>query len=236
MLEVKNIDVCYGDLPVLWDLSLRVEKQAVVSLIGPNGAGKTTTLKTILGLLRPRRGEITFLGKAITQMPTHQIVNMGLSLAPEWRGIFSSLSVLENLELGAFPRAARANKERTMAQVNELFPRLAERKDQRAGTLSGGERRMLAIGRALMAQPKLLILDEPSLGLAPLVVDELFAVIRQISRAGVSILIVEQHVQLALEIAQYAFIIENGRIVQQDTGANLLRDKRVKEAYLGISA
>jgi branched-chain amino acid transport system ATP-binding protein len=234
MLQVQNIDVAYGALPVLWDISLEVGAKSVVALIGPNGAGKTTTLKTVLGLLRPQRGEITFLGQAITKTPTHQIVNLGLCLVPEWFGVFSSLSVFENLELGAFPPSARSHKEKSLAQVYELFPRLAERPSQRAGTLSGGERRMLAIGRALMAQPRLLILDEPSLGLAPLVVDDIFAIIKQVSQAGVSILIVEQNVQLALEIAERAYIIETGRIVQQDSGQNLLNNRRVQEAYLGV--
>jgi branched-chain amino acid transport system ATP-binding protein len=234
MLQVKNIDVAYGALPVLWDVSLDVGANSVVALIGPNGAGKTTTLKSVSGLLRPKRGEIHFLGQAITQTPPHQIVDRGLSLVPEWHGVFASLSVVENLELGAFPKSARPQRASTLAHVYDLFPRLAERKSQRAGTLSGGERRMLAIGRALMAQPKLLMLDEPSLGLAPLVVEDIFAIIRQIRQAGVSILIVEQNVQLALEIAEWAYIIENGRVVQQDSGERLLQDERVKEAYLGI--
>jgi branched-chain amino acid transport system ATP-binding protein len=234
MLKIHNIDVAYGDLPVLWDVSLEVGEQAIVALIGPNGAGKTTTLKTVLGLLQPRKGEITFLGQTITALPTHQIVNMGLCLVPEWRGTFSTLSVLENLELGAFPKTARPHREATLEQVYQTFPILAERKNQKAGTLSGGERQMLAIGRALMSQPKLLILDEPSLGLAPLIVENIFETIQQISRAGVSILIVEQNVHLALELAEQAYIIETGRIVQQDSGANLLKDERVKEAYLGI--
>lgn len=234
MLQIKNIDVSYGDLPVLWDVSLEVGQKAVVALIGPNGAGKTTTLKTILGLLKPTKGEIAFLNQPISGIPTHQIVNMGLCLVPEWRGTFSTLSVLENLELGAFPKAARPYKTAALERVCEIFPFLAERQTQKAGTLSGGERQMLAIGRALMLQPKLLILDEPSLGLAPLIVENIFEVITRISQDGVSILIVEQNVNLALEIAEYAYIIENGRIVQQDTGMTLLNDKRVKEAYMGL--
>jgi len=234
MLQIEHIDVSYGDLPVLWDVSLEVGEKSIVAMVGPNGAGKTTTLKTVLGLLSPTRGEIIFLGQPITRLPTHQIVDLGLSLVPEWRGTFSTLSVLENLELGAFPRAARPQKETTLEQVYQIFPILADRKRQKAGTLSGGERQMLAIGRALMSQPKLLILDEPSLGLAPIIVETIFETISQISQAGVSILVVEQNIHLALEIAEQAYIIENGRIVQHDSGENLLHDERVREAYLGI--
>ena len=234
MLQISNIDVGYGDLPVLWDVSLEVDQGSVVAMVGPNGAGKTTTLKTVMGLLRPTKGSISFMGQDITKTPTHKIVNMGLCLVPEWRGTFSTLTVLENLELGAFPKAARPKKAESMKRVFEIFPILAERQSQKAGTLSGGQRQMLAIGRALMLQPKLLILDEPSLGLAPLIVDDIFEVIKQISTEGISILIVEQNVNLALEIAEYGYVIETGRIVQHDTGANLLSDERVRAAYMGI--
>jgi len=234
MLHIKNIRVSYGDLPVLWDVSLEVGTNSIVALIGPNGAGKTTMLKTIMGLMSPSEGDITFFGQSITQTPTHQIVNLGLCLVPEWRGTFSTLTVLENLELGAFPHTARPQKEETLQRVFEIFPILAHRQSQKAGTLSGGERQMLAIGRALMSQPKLLMLDEPSLGLAPIIVEHIFEVIQRISQDNVSILIVEQNVHLALEIAEQAYIIETGRIIQHDTGANLLNDERVKEAYMGI--
>lgn len=234
MLQVSHIDVAYGDLQILWDVSLKVGPGSVVAMVGPNGAGKTTTLKSVLGLLRPSKGKISFMGQDITKTPTHEIVNMGLCLVPEWRGTFSTLTVLENLELGAFPRAARSKKAETLKRVFEIFPILAERQSQRAGTLSGGQRQMLAIGRALMLQPKLLILDEPSLGLAPLIVDSIFRVIEQISSQGISILIVEQNVNLALEIAEYGYVIETGRIVQHDTGPNLLSDERVRSAYMGI--
>jgi branched-chain amino acid transport system ATP-binding protein len=234
MLQVSNIDVAYGDLPVLWDVSLEVGSGSVVAMVGPNGAGKTTTLKSVMGLLQPTQGSISFMDRDITKVSTHEIVNMGLCLVPEWRGTFSTLTVLENLELGAFPRAARPKKADTLQRVFEIFPILAERQSQRAGTLSGGQRQMLAIGRVLMLQPKLLILDEPSLGLAPLIVEDIFEVIKQISAEGISILIVEQNVNLALEIAEYGYVIETGRIVQQDTGANLLSDERVRSAYMGI--
>ena len=234
MLHISGIDVAYGDLQVLWDVSLEVGANSVVAMVGPNGAGKTTTLRAVMGLLRPSQGRITFLDQDITKTATHEIVNMGLCLVPEWRGTFSTLTVLENLELGAFPKAARAKKDVSMQRVFEIFPILAERQSQRAGTLSGGQRQMLAIGRALMLQPKLLILDEPSLGLAPLIVEDIFNVIKQISTEGISILVVEQNVNMALEIAQYAYVIETGRIVQQDTGAKLLTDERVRSAYMGI--
>lgn len=234
MLHISNIKVAYGDLPVLWDISLKVGPGSVVAMVGPNGAGKTTTLKTVMGLLRPSKGSIFFSGQDITKIPTHEIVNSGLCLVPEWRGTFSTLTVRENLELGAFPKAARPKKETSMKRVFEIFPILAERRSQKAGTLSGGQRQMLAIGRALMLQPKLLILDEPSLGLAPLIVADIFEIIKQISTEGISILIVEQNVNLALEIAGYGYVIETGRIVQHDTGSNLLNDKRVRSAYMGI--
>ncbi|MBE7555672.1 MAG: ABC transporter ATP-binding protein [Anaerolineales bacterium] len=234
MLKVEGLDVCYGDLQVLWDVSLEVEQGDIVALIGPNGAGKTTTLKTIAGLLKPSRGQVTFCGERIDRCFPHQIVDLGLSLVPEWKGVFASLSVLENLELGAFPAKARPGKAATLSQVFEIFPILAERQAQKAGTLSGGERQMLAIGRAMMSRPTLLMLDEPSLGLAPLIVKQIFEVIKRVSAEGVSILLVEQNVRLSLEIARHAYVIESGRIVQHDSAECLLRDERVKEAYLGL--
>jgi branched-chain amino acid transport system ATP-binding protein len=234
MLKVEGLDVCYGDLQVLWDVSLEVDQGDIVALIGPNGAGKTTTLKTIAGLLKPSRGQVSFCGERIDPRFPHQIVDLGLSLVPEWKGVFASLSVLENLELGAFPAKARPSKAATLGQVFEIFPILAERQAQKAGTLSGGERQMLAIGRAMMSRPTLLMLDEPSLGLAPLIVRQIFEVIKRVSAEGVSILLVEQNVRLSLEIARHAYVIESGRIVQHDRAASLLRDERVKEAYLGL--
>lgn len=234
MLKVEGLDVCYGDLQVLWEVSLEVEQGDIVALIGPNGAGKTTTLKTIAGLLKPNRGQVTFCGERIDPRFPHQIVDLGLSLVPEWKGVFASLNVLENLELGAFPAKARPSKAATLDQVFDIFPILAERQAQKAGTLSGGERQMLAIGRALMSRPRLLMLDEPSLGLAPLIVKQIFEVIKRISAEGMSILLVEQNVRLSLEIARHAYVIESGRIVQHDRAGSLLRDERVKEAYLGL--
>ncbi len=234
MLQIENIHVAYGDLPVLSDISLEIGDESIVAVLGPNGAGKTTLLKTVVGLLQPTQGEIIFMGNSITQTATHEIINSGLALVPEWRGTFSTLTVLENLELGAYPRRARPYKEESLQRMFDIFPILAERQEQKAGTLSGGERQMLAIGRALMSKPKLLMLDEPSLGLAPLIVEQIFEVVKQISQDGVSILVVEQNVQVALEIAEHAYIMETGRMVQHDSAASLLNDERVKEAYIGI--
>jgi len=234
MLRLEHLQVSYGDFQVLWDISLHVPEKSIVALLGPNGAGKSTTLKTVLGLMRPSQGKIWFCDQDITRQSPHQIVNSGLYLVPEWRGTFSTLSVLENLELGAFVSHARSQKDQTLKHVYDLFPRLHERRTQNAGTLSGGERQMLAIGRALMAQPKMLILDEPSLGLAPLVVRDIFSIIQYINQQGVTIFIVEQNVHKALEIASYAYIIETGSIVGEGTSADLMSDQRIQEAYLGI--
>lgn len=234
MLRLENLHVSYGDIQVLWGISIEVAENAIVALLGPNGAGKSTTLKTTLGMMRPSQGRITFCGQDITRKQPHQIVNAGLYLVPEWRGTFSTLSVQENLELGAFIPHARVSKDQTLKQVFDLFPRLYERRAQMAGTLSGGERQMLAIGRALMARPKMLILDEPSLGLAPMIVSETFRIIRQINSEGVTILIVEQNVHKALEIASYAYVIETGSIVSEGISADLLKDQRIQDAYLGI--
>jgi branched-chain amino acid transport system ATP-binding protein len=234
MFSVENLHAAYGDIQVLWGVSLEVPEKSIVAMLGSNGAGKTTTLKTALGMLKPLQGKVTFRGESITGKPTHEIVNSGLYLVPEWRGTFSTLTVLENLELGAFPRRARAEKAKTLQHVFDLFPRLYERQTQKAGTLSGGERQMLAIGRALMARPKMLIMDEPSLGLAPLIVETIFETIKHINAEGVTCLIVEQNVWMALEVAHYAYILENGAIAGHGTTETLKSDKRIQEAYLGI--
>jgi branched-chain amino acid transport system ATP-binding protein len=235
MLKLDNLYVGYGDIQVLWGVSLEVPQNRIVALLGSNGAGKSTTLLTALGMLTPRQGRVTFKGEDITGRATHRIVESGLFLVPEWRGTFSTLSVLENLELGAFPAHARPQKDKTLKRVFEIFPRLEERKRQRAGTLSGGERQMLAIGRALMAKPELLILDEPSLGLAPLIVESIFNVIRRVNEEeGVTILIVEQNVYLTLNTADYGYILENGVIVGEGKSEELLSDERIQEAYLGL--
>lgn len=235
MLTVENIHVGYGDIQVLWGVSLAVPEHSIIALLGSNGAGKSTTLKTLMGMMRPMQGRILFKGGDITRTPTHKIVDLGLFLVPEWRGTFSTLSVLENLELGAYPARARARRDRTLEYVFDVFPLLHERQSQRAGTLSGGERQMLAIGRALMAKPELLILDEPSLGLAPLVIENIFGVIRRINREeGVTILLVEQNVNLTLETADYGYILENGVIVGEGKSEELLSDQRIQGAYLGL--
>jgi branched-chain amino acid transport system ATP-binding protein len=233
MLKVEHLDVAYGDLQVLWDLSFEMKPGSIVALLGPNGAGKTTTLKAISGLMHPIRGEIYFKDNRIDGQPSHEIVNLGLSLVPEWKGVFYSLTVRENLEMGAYPEEARSSQTVTMAEIFKTFPILEERQNQKARTLSGGERQMLGIGRALMSKPKLLILDEPSLGLAPLLVKEIFNVIQRINDEGVAVLLVEQNTNSALKIASYAYIIEQGRIVGEGTGDELLQDQRVVEAYLG---
>lgn len=234
MLKIENLHVSYGDIQVIWGVSLEIPEKSIVSLLGSNGAGKSTTLKSVVGMLRPRQGKVTFRGEDITRKPTHSIVNMGLYLVPEWRGTFSTLSVLENLELGAFISRARPYKDETLQRVFDIFPILRNRQSQRAGTLSGGERQMLAIGRALMARPEMLILDEPSLGLAPLIVNDIFDVIQQINQEGVTVLVVEQNVHMALKVASYAYVLENGKIVSEGTSNSLLEEEKIQEAYLGI--
>jgi len=232
MLELEGVNAGYKDLQVLWGVSLRVEEGELVALVGPNGAGKTTTLRIISGLLRPTAGTVRFRGAPLDREPPHRIVEMGISQVPEGGRVFTGMSVEENLELGAFTPRARKEKDQTLRRVYQLFPRLEERKKQRAGTLSGGERQMLAIGRALMSQPRLLLLDEPSFGLAPLIVEQIFAMITEINRQGVAVLLVEQNVRAALELAQRAYVIENGRIVGEGSGDALLSFESVRSAYL----
>ncbi len=233
MLELEGVDAGYKDLQVLWGVSLRVGEGELVALVGPNGAGKTTTLRIISGLLRPTAGSVRFHGRPLDREPPHRIVEMGISQVPEGGRIFTGMSVEENLELGAFTARARKEKAQSMKWVYQLFPRLEERKKQRAGTLSGGERQMLAIGRALMSRPSLLLLDEPSFGLAPLLVEQIFEMITEINRQGVAVLLVEQNVRAALELAQRAYVIENGRIVGEGSGDALLSFESVRSAYLG---
>jgi len=234
MLHVEHLAVFYGDIQALWDVSFEVNEGEIVTLIGSNGAGKTTTLHTVSGLLQPRQGSITFQGQALHHETPQRIVEAGLIHIAESRELFPSMTVLENLELGAFPKRARRLRQQSLAYVMELFPRLRERQHQLAGTLSGGEQQMLAIGRGLMARPRLLMLDEPSLGLAPLLVAELFACIRRIHAEQVTILLVEQNVHQALDIADRAYVLENGRTVRTGTAAELLADDTIQEAYLGL--
>jgi branched-chain amino acid transport system ATP-binding protein len=233
MLNIEKIDVYYKELQALWDVSMEVKEGEIVALVGPNGAGKTTTLRIISGLLKPAAGEINFLGHPISKEPPHKIVELGISQVPESGKIFTGMSVFENLELGAFVPKARKEKDRSLERVYEIFPRLAERKSQQAGTLSGGERQMLAIGRALMSGPRLLMLDEPSFGLAPILVEQMFEMIGKINQQGVTILLVEQNVQAALELAHRAYLLEGGRIVGQGNGKELLSSESVRNSYLG---
>ena len=233
MLEVQEIDAYYGDLQALWGVSMQVSEGELVALIGPNGAGKTTTLRAITGLLKPASGSIRLQGHDLGKVPAHRVVEMGISQVPEGGRIFTGMSVLENLELGAFVPEARKDKDQSLKWVYEIFPRLEERKNQRAGTLSGGERQMLAIGRALMSKPRLLLLDEPSFGLAPILVENIFEMITEINRQGVTILLVEQNIRAALELAHRAYVIENGRVVGQGVHEDLLSFECVRSAYLG---
>jgi branched-chain amino acid transport system ATP-binding protein len=234
MLSVNTIDVYYGDLQAVKKVSLRVEENQIVSLVGSNGSGKTTTLKAISGLNRVASGSIHFGQTSIERLGSHQIVELGIIQVPEGRMLFPEMTVMENLEMGCYSSRARRNLKRSLQGVLALFPVLSERKNQLAGTLSGGEQQMLALGRGLMAQPKLLMLDEPSLGLSPLVVEEIMEAIRTIRERGVTTLLVEQNVFDALSISDKAYIIENGEIVMEGKGEELLKTEEVKKAYLGL--
>lgn len=233
MLKVDEINAYYGDLQALWGVSLQVEEGELVALVGPNGAGKTTTLKVITGLLKLDSGSIYFDNHDLGKEKAHKIVELGISQVPEGGRVFSGMSVLENLELGAFVPEARKVKDQSLKWVFEIFPRLEERQNQQAGTLSGGERQMLAIGRALMSKPRLILLDEPSFGLAPILVQHMFEMIAEINKQGVTVLLVEQNVRAALELAQRAYVIENGKIVGQGKGDDLLSFESIRSAYLG---
>ena len=233
MLEVDKIDVFHGELQALWSVSLEINEGELVSLIGANGAGKSTIVESISGLLPLSAGSIRFNGKSLDKEPAHRVVELGVCLIPEERGVFPGMSVFENLELGAFTHESRKLRHETFSFVYDLFPVLENRKGQKAGTLSGGEQQMLAVARALMSKPKLLMCDEPSLGLAPIVVKDIFTVIKQINQSGVGVLLVEQNVRAALSLAQRAYIIENGRVTGQGEAESLLDDEKVRDAYLG---
>jgi branched-chain amino acid transport system ATP-binding protein len=233
MLQLTDVHTYYGHIHALQGISLEVRSGEIVTLLGSNGAGKTTTLKTIHGLLHPRRGKVEFNGADVTHVPAHELVRHGIGQAPEGRRIFGRMTVLENLQMGAYSRADRRHLQPDFDRVFELFPRLLERRTQHAGTLSGGEQQMLAIGRALMTQPKLLLLDEPSMGLAPILVEQIFAIIQDINRQGTTILLVEQNALMALGVATRGYVLQTGRIVRSGDAKSLLEDEEVKKAYLG---
>jgi branched-chain amino acid transport system ATP-binding protein len=234
MLKVSGIDVFYGDLQVLWDVSFEVREKEILVLVGANGAGKSTTLKTISGLLKPRKGTIEFDGVRLDQLPPDRVIGQGVVHVPEARRLFREMSVEENLIMGSLSPEAKKKRHETMAWVYELFPRMKERRKQAAGTMSGGEQQMCAIGRGLMALPKVLMFDEPSLGLSPILVQEVFQIAKRINREGVTVMLVEQNVRQTLAMCDRAYVLENGRIVLEGTGKNLMNDPHVKEAYLGI--
>ena len=233
LLELNDVHAYYGNIRALKGVSLTVARGEIVTLIGSNGAGKTTTLRTVLGTVRPLRGTVTFGGKRIDKVPTHRIARLGIAQSPEGRRIFARMTVLENLELGAFARTDREAIPQDLERVLALFPRLRDRLAQKGGTLSGGEQQMVAMGRALMARPEMLLLDEPSMGLSPILVETIFEIIRDINRVGTTILLVEQNARMALRVAHRGYVIQTGRIVLQDAALALLRSDVVRKAYLG---
>jgi len=234
VLDIKNIDVFYGDVQVIWNVSFNVNKGEIVALIGANGAGKSTILKTISGIIRPKKGEILFENKPIYKVDPFKLIALGIAHVPEARRLFVEMTVEENLDMGSLKGEARANREKTKEMVFELLPRMRERRRQLAGTLSGGEQQMLAVARGLMSKPKLQMFDEPSLGLAPLLVREVFNTIKKINGEGTTVLIVEQNVKQTLLVANRGYVLETGRITNQGTGQSLLSDEHVKTAYLGV--
>jgi branched-chain amino acid transport system ATP-binding protein len=234
LLELRDVHVSYGDAPAIWDASLKVEAGRVVAVVGPNGAGKSTLINSIAGILRPRQGKVLINGVDITSAPGHRVCDHGIAIVPEGRRLFTEMTVQDNLELGAYRKLARASTRETMQEVFSLLPVLKERRQQIAGSMSGGQQQMVAIGRALMARPRLLLMDEPSLGLSPLIVGEMFKIIRRINERGVAVMLVEQNIHQALEVAHHAYVIEQGRIVSSGDPASLLNDPKIKEAYLGV--
>jgi len=234
MLEVKEVDVFYGDVQVLWNVSFNVQKGEIVALIGANGSGKTTSLNTVSSILKPRKGAVTYEGRPLHTREPHDLVNLGIAHVPEARRLFPEMTVKENLLLGALTPAAKKARPEMLEKVYGIFPRLKEREKQAAGTMSGGEQQMCAIARGLMSKPRLLMLDEPSLGLSPILVTDIFRVIQEVHDAGVTVLLIEQNVFKTLAVADRAYVLENGRIVLEGTGKDLLNDEHVKEAYLGV--
>lgn len=233
MLEVKDLEVYYGVIQAIKGVSFHVEKGEVIALIGANGAGKTTILHTVTGLISPKKGSVIFEGKDITKVPAHKIVSMGMAHVPEGRRVFAELSVYENLKMGAYTRTDKAEIEDSLKNVYKRFPRLKERKNQMAGTLSGGEQQMLAMGRALMSKPGIILMDEPSMGLSPILVNEIFDIIRSVSESGTTVLLVEQNAKKALSIADRAYVLETGNITLEGNAKDLLEDDSIKKAYLG---
>lgn len=233
MLEVKDLEVYYGMIQAIKGVSFEVNQGEVIALIGANGAGKTTILHTVTGLLAPKKGSVLFEGKDITKIPAHKIVSLGMAHVPERRRVFADLSVYENLKMGAYTRKDKEEIEKSLDRVYERFPRLKERKNQLAGTLSGGEQQMLAMGRALMSQPKIILMDEPSMGLSPILVNEIFDIIQEVSKSGTTVLLVEQNAKKALSIADRAYVLETGKIVLDGKAEALLNDDSIKKAYLG---
>ena len=233
MLEVKDLEVYYGVIQAIKGISFHVDKGEIIALIGANGAGKTTTLHTVTGLISPKSGHVLFEGKDITKIPAHKIVSMGMAHVPEGRRVFAELSVYENLKMGAYTRKDKNEIEESLKNVYKRFPRLEERKNQMAGTLSGGEQQMLAMGRALMSKPKIILMDEPSMGLSPIMVNEIFDIIRSVSESGTTVLLVEQNAKKALSIADRAYVLETGKIVVEGKAKDLLEDDSIKKAYLG---
>ena len=234
MLEVNNVDVFYGDVQVLWDVSFNVQKGEIVALIGANGSGKTTSLNTISSILKPKKGSVTYEGQPLHTRAPHDLVTLGIAHVPEARRLFPEMTVKENLLLGALTPDAKKSRPEMLEKVYGIFPRLKEREKQAAGTMSGGEQQMCAIARGLMSKPRLLMLDEPSLGLSPILVSDIFRVIEEVHAAGVTVLLIEQNVFKTLAVADRAYVLENGRIVLQGTGKDLLNDEHVKKAYLGV--
>ena len=233
MLEVKDLEVYYGMIQAIKGISFEVNEGEIIALIGANGAGKTTTLHTVTGLLPAKHGSVVFEGKDITKIPGHKIVSMGMAHVPEGRRVFAQLSVLQNLKMGAYTRKDKEEIEQTLKTVFERFPRLEERQNQMAGTLSGGEQQMLAMGRALMSHPKIILMDEPSMGLSPIFVNEIFDIIKEVSKSGTTVLLVEQNAKKALSIANRAYVLETGKIVLEGKASDLLNNDSIKKAYLG---
>lgn len=233
MLEIKDLEVYYGVIQAIKGVSFEVNQGEVIALIGANGAGKTTILHTVTGLLSPKKGSVIFEGQEITKIPAHKIVSLGMAHVPEGRRVFADLSVYENLMMGAYTRKDKNEIEDTLQKVYERFPRLKERKNQMAGTLSGGEQQMLAMGRALMSKPKIILMDEPSMGLSPILVNEIFDIIQEVSKSGTTVLLVEQNAKKALSIADRAYVLETGKIVLDGKAEDLLNDDSIKKAYLG---